>query len=639
MERLRSLPSLPLRVCLFEITVWSMKLNAKIGLFSALGALVIIVCLVLISMFSFRQFYSKSAEVSVRTAAEIVRVALTESMVNNVIDKREALFRRLSVIDGLREVRVVRGPEVVRQFGAGLKREYPRDEFETQVLASGQPRFEFSEIGGDAVFRGTIPFVATDKGAPDCLSCHKVPINTVLGAVTLTLSVDNLKSAATEFISILVGLMLLAAVVLVLGIRRMLRPLVTAAEGTQRLVQRASEGDFSGQIKHSSNDEVGQITADLNRLMQVLQHGLGTISQEVAELIRYDLPNNSNLLGTTIEMVNGLVEVSRFKQSIEEDETKTEVYQRLVDTLTDEFHISRFSIYETEEKSAGLDVVMVDGVVGADCRWCDPEVLVRAESCRAKRTGHIVDSVAMPKICSAFLPGEDAANHQHICIPVLKGGTVVQLVVTQGESYLVQQLLPFIHMYLREAAPVIEAKRLMDSLRETNLRDPMTGLHNRRFLEEYAETLTAAAKRRETRLSILMLDVDYFKKVNDTYGHECGDKVLKKVAQVLFRSVRALDFVIRYGGEEFVIILQDTQPGVSQEVAEKIRIAIEATEFDAPNTILKKTISIGIADYPDDSDTFWRALKYSDVALYKAKEQGRNRVVHFESEMWTEGEY
>ncbi len=616
-----------------------MKLNAKIGLFSVLGALVIIVCLVLISMFSFRQFYSKSAEVSVRTAAEIVRVALTESMVNKVIDKREALFKRLSVIDGLREVRVVRGPEVVRQFGAGLKREYPRDEFETQVLASGLPRFEFSEIRGETVFRGTIPFVATDKGTPDCLSCHKVPINTVLGAVILTLSVDNLKSAAAEFIFILVGVMLLAAVVLVLGIRRLLRPLVVAAEGTQRLVQRASEGDFSGQIKHSSNDEVGQIAIDFNRLMRVLQHGLGTISQEVAELIRYDLPNNSNLLGTTIEMVNRLVEVSRFKQSIEEDETKTEVYERLADMLTEDFHISKFSIYETEEKSAGLGVVMVDRAVGGDCRWCDPEILVRADSCRAKRTGHIVDSVATPKICSAFSPSEDAADLQHICIPILKGGAVVQLVVTQGESYLVQQLLPFIRMYLREAAPVIEAKRLMESLRETNLRDPMTGLHNRRFLEEYAETLTAAANRRETRLSVLMLDVDYFKKVNDTYGHECGDKVLKKVAQVLFRSVRALDLVIRYGGEEFVIILQDTQPGVSQDVAEKIRIAIEATEFDAPNMILKKTISIGIADYPDDSDTFWRALKFSDVALYKAKEQGRNRVVHFEPEMWTEGEY
>jgi diguanylate cyclase (GGDEF)-like protein len=176
----------------------------------------------------------------------------------------------------------------------------------------------------------------------------------------------------------------------------------------------------------------------------------------------------------------------------------------------------------------------------------------------------------------------------------------------------------------------------METLKESTLRDPMTGLHNRRFLEEYVDTLIASARRKQSHLSILMLDLDYFKMVNDTYGHDAGDAVLKAVAQVLKQSVRASDLVIRYGGEEFLILLQDASGAAAEQVAEGIRQAVEKLRVSVGGVSLQKTISIGLADYPDDSDTFWQTVKFADVALYRAKESGRNRVLRFSPDMWTD---
>jgi diguanylate cyclase (GGDEF)-like protein len=133
-----------------------------------------------------------------------------------------------------------------------------------------------------------------------------------------------------------------------------------------------------------------------------------------------------------------------------------------------------------------------------------------------------------------------------------------------------------------------------------------------------------------------MLDLDYFKMVNDTYGHDAGDAVLKALSTVLKQSVRASDMVIRYGGEEFLIILMDSQGESAERVAETIRAAVEALKVQVAGVVLQKTISIGISDFPTDSDTFWQAVKFADVALYQAKEQGRNKVIRFDTSMWSD---
>ncbi len=616
-----------------------MKLNTKTNFFFFGMAALVVAALLAVSTFSFRQFSLSSAQEQVQTAAEIVRVHLTESMSNGTIDKRQSFLNRLEKVRGLLSSRVVRSPEVVKQFGPGMAGETSTDMIENQVITSGAPFFKLISEGTKPVFRGTVPYVATAGGDTNCLQCHQVKEGTVLGAITLHISLSEQQSKALLTLALVTFVVALFSIISALYSRRMLKPLISTAESVQNAVTRAKSGDFSARIEVQSQDEIGQIAKDLNSMFGFLGDGLGRISSKVAALIRCNQTPGSNLLATTIDMVEGLEEVSSFKQAIEEDETKDEVYQRLSKVVHEEFLIDRFTIYEVKPSKNRLEPIAVDGDIGAECRWCDPQILLRSQACRAMRTGHTVDSVNSPGICTAFRPPDGEEENSHVCIPMIQSGTVgsvIQLVTDEVQAPMMQRMIPFMQVYFREAAPVLEGKRLMDSLRESTLRDPMTGLYNRRFLQEYVETLVAYADRRKKSFSILMADLDYFKQVNDTYGHEAGDTTLKVLARCLSESVRNSDMVIRYGGEEFLIVLRDTDEQSGDQVAEKIRSAVEKLQIEVPGAVLKKTLSIGVADYPNDSNSFWQVVKYADVALYKAKEAGRNQVLHFDAEMWSD---
>ncbi|HAL86486.1 MAG TPA: hypothetical protein DCM31_06205 [Deferribacteraceae bacterium] len=134
-----------------------------------------------------------------------------------------------------------------------------------------------------------------------------------------------------------------------------------------------------------------------------------------------------------------------------------------------------------------------------------------------------------------------------------------------------------------------------------------------------------------------MCDLDYFKKVNDDLGHETGDRVLQILATIMKGSVRSSDIIIRYGGEEFLIIIKDAEDDESiMSVAEKIRRNMEEHEMRiSPTVSLKKTLSIGVSIFPKDTENFWQAIKFADISLYKAKEAGRNKVMRFTRDMWT----
>jgi diguanylate cyclase (GGDEF)-like protein len=616
-----------------------MGLKRKTTTFFVFLTLIMVTALVGASLFSFRYFALTTAEEQARTAAEMVRVHLTESMVNGTIAKRKTFLDRLAGIKGLLDVWVVRAPGVVKQYGPGLKSEQQQDAIDDQVILSAKPFFGLVDYGGGEVFRATIPYVAQSGSEPHCLQCHQVAEGDVLGAVSLFLSVEEQRNQAFMIVMLMAGVVALFAIVSMSFSRRLIKPLIDTAEAVQDAVHGARKGDFSARIQYQSDDEVGQIAKDLNILLVLLSKGLESIAQKVAKLIRYNQPIGDNQLATTIEMVESLEDVSCFKQAIEEDETKEEVYWRLSQIINGDFMLDHFTIYEVASSKNKLKSMVVDGVPDGECCWCDPQILVRADACRAKRTGHLVDGISTSGICTSFSPREDMPDACHVCIPMIQSGSVggvVQVVTDQERKALACNMMPFIEVYLREAAPVLEAKRLMSTLRESALRDPMTGLHNRRFLQEYVDILISYTDRNKSAFTVLMADLDYFKQINDTYGHEAGDATLKALAKALTASVRASDLVIRYGGEEFLILLRDTAPEAGLQVAEKIRETIEAMKVELTGVVVQRTISIGISGYPEDSTNFWQVVKYADVALYQAKDAGRNRILRFTPEMWQE---
>ena len=167
-----------------------------------------------------------------------------------------------------------------------------------------------------------------------------------------------------------------------------------------------------------------------------------------------------------------------------------------------------------------------------------------------------------------------------------------------------------------------------EELKQLAITDDLTGLYNRRFLDEYLRIQTAMATRRGTSLAFLAIDLDHFKNINDAHGHDAGDQVLIRVAGVIRDATRASDLPVRIGGEEFLVVITDTDVDGAMAFAERLRERIEALAMDdvAPGSVITPTISVGVAVFPRHGAHVRGVLRACDEALYRSKREGRNRV-------------
>ena len=240
------------------------------------------------------------------------------------------------------------------------------------------------------------------------------------------------------------------------------------------------------------------------------------------------------------------------------------------------------------------------------------------------------------RLCSQLRSLERTRN-----VPILaiaesdSNGRLVRALEIGVNDYLVR---PFDkHEMLARVRTQIRKKRYTERLRdsvqlsiEAAVTDPLTGLYNRRYMETHVGTLVDQAAARNKPLSVLVLDIDYFKSINDTYGHDAGDDVLQDFAIRIRKSIRGIDLACRYGGEEFVVVMPETDMAVATMVAERLRrrIASEPFPIQKGTRTIDVTISIGIAALAPDDDAA-AVIKRADQALYRAKRDGRNRVVPY----------
>jgi len=247
------------------------------------------------------------------------------------------------------------------------------------------------------------------------------------------------------------------------------------------------------------------------------------------------------------------------------------------------------------------------------------------DECWALRRGRVhVDQAAMPDVRCAH-----SAEMRQICVPLMSQEGAVGVLVLDApdersdEADLISRLGDIADII----AAAVAALRLRERLRQQSIRDVLTGLYNRRFLEEAMERELARAQRAGLPLSVLMLDVDHFKRFNDTYGHDVGDRVLQCVGRVLGQRVRVSDIACRYGGEEFTVLMPEAPPAAARERAEQLRQAIEteSANFD-PRIPGPITVSVGVATTPPYPAQPEALLGAADHALYEAKRAGRNRV-------------
>jgi diguanylate cyclase (GGDEF)-like protein len=180
----------------------------------------------------------------------------------------------------------------------------------------------------------------------------------------------------------------------------------------------------------------------------------------------------------------------------------------------------------------------------------------------------------------------------------------------------------------------LERTRLLKKIRELAVRDALTGLYNRRELHRFLEYEIIKSKRYNHAFSLLMMDIDHFKEINDRFGHRVGDEILQQVAQLILTNTRGCDLPARYGGDEFIIVLPETPAPNGLLGAERLRRVVETIFIQVGNEMgelekLDITVSIGVAGYPEDAEAGEQLIDLADQALYQGKHMGCNQVVRY----------
>jgi diguanylate cyclase (GGDEF)-like protein len=199
---------------------------------------------------------------------------------------------------------------------------------------------------------------------------------------------------------------------------------------------------------------------------------------------------------------------------------------------------------------------------------------------------------------------------------------VVSLTTRDENHSFTQHELELVVLLSAHISMALENNRLY----EISVMDGLTNVYNRRYLEQRLSEEVAYSRRYGKPLTVCLLDIDFFKRLNDTYGHQAGDHVLKRVSAQLSQALREYDVVARYGGEEFAIILPTTPKGKGASIAERLRAGIEESDFTFKDKEIRATISCGVSCFPEDGDTAEALIASADKALYAAKARGRNQI-------------
>jgi diguanylate cyclase (GGDEF)-like protein len=562
--------------------------------------------------------------------AEVVQSGLTAHMVNGNMNERDIFLKSISQMESVKNLWIIRGENVIKQYGKSFDTVAPKDQMDKDVLSKGEFKYQLDDSVSNAILRVTIPYKATDSSTINCLQCHDVKYGDTLGAVSVVLDITDFKEDGILNVIIILVMTIIAIVVIAILVNKLLKPYIETLETIKSKIDYAStNGVFekidSDKILHTR--ETDEFVNKYNELADSLMLTFTQIDNKLRSFVgKTSSDKVTNPLRESNEIVTNLFHIYQFKKEIQLDKSKEETYNRIGQIFLNKFNIKNINIVEINENIRATKVYS-----HGNLDFCTNIILSNPDNCRVSRNANHICSIDYHQSCPHFSSDE----HLYFCMDIEIGKSsklIFNFIFnTQDELLEFQTNQSFIEKYIEEVAPEIEVKILLEALENSALRDGLTGLYNRRFFDENIKKLVPQAQREGLNIGVLMLDMDHFKAVNDEYGHDIGDKVLKEFARIVKENVREADIVVRFGGEEFLVLLVGvTSEQAAMDVANKLREKVADNVIDVyAGATMQKTISSGLSMFPGDSTSFTTVLKYADIALYEAKQGGRNQVKRY----------
>lgn len=512
----------------------------------------------------------------------------------------------------------------------GRKRSSYRDQIERNVYISKRPSEEsMKQIEGtnDHETRVSFPIVAEQK----CIVCHiGTKSGAVIGAVNATILLkdniyDIIFSSEDEFLAFIVGASLITMIVLMFSVKSF----SSISDSIQTAIIGAINGDFSKRVRSRmiGTDELAKI---LNKLLETLDKNITAIDNRIATIFIYNkFLYNKNPLIRLSEVMNEVVALYSFKNKIDSMKKTNDIYKEI------QVVIQKYIKY----KSLIFAELVNDEIVSGYKIENDANMKVMAGEINSieKRLENDNRNVLYnDEKGSVFISTSTGGLHAIDLKFVISDKLMIYysiMLSSKKELAEKEKSITRIYNYMREARHIINNKMLMKEIEESSYTDPLTKAYNRFFLDKHGDKLKEKLEK-HISFGVLMLDIDHFKNINDTYGHAVGDAGIVLLVETIRKVIRPIDKLVRYGGEEFVVILDNADMEETKRVAEKIRTAFAmAKKCSRGELTFNKSVSIGVSVMPEFSKDIWECINQADTALYEAKEGGRNRVIPYSNEV------
>lgn len=607
-------------------------MKKNLPLISATIILMFLVLILLSITINLKNIGIKTAQQKAIDISLLVKHSLTTQMVTDTISKREIFLEQIKEIKNIENIWITRSEILKKQFGEGFRSENNGDKIDKEVLLTGiEKNILHDSWVGKNTLRYTIPYKAESTGKINCMACHNAKEGDVLGSISVVLNIDDIKTNGVETVISVSILSFFIVFFLGIFIYFTFSPFIKSFKNIKNVMKFAEEGNYSKRVDFFDNEEVDDVSTWVNNLLNKIEKSLKTIESNMKTFMKYNMDNEQKDILLNVEQKSEELKLLyNFKKTIERDFNVIDIYNRIEDILLEYFKISDFSIIEFDNEKKINNVIIEHPIQQTDDNFRKNFV------CRAYKTNNIVDSSDFIKICNQEC--RQIKNKLHLCIPynITKKLSIILTLKADNEEEFnrIKSLKYKIENFIEISKTEIINKKLLEELKLSSKTDGLTNLYNRKFLDDKIKLIEKEVTRVDITYGILMIDIDYFKEVNDNYGHDIGDKTILTMAETLLENTRDTDYIIRYGGEEFLVILWNCDKNKVHSVAEKIREQFNKKKIiRKENEYFYKTTSIGYSYFSKDTENFREIIKYADIALYQAKHTGRNKSVVFDKSM------